>query len=161
MSKEGWVLKMKSKKLFSLWKNPIRYVWSYWIFQNLPLMWRVNIANKHMGYMMWKRRFMDQKFGTLEVVVSEVLLDWQEISLEHGVYRFRDIKYRMKRSKLPWYSTKLKLGTQHCDEETYPFIYSDHQSLAKTLDESRGSLKELQRRNAARNAFFNPVEVNK
>ncbi|AEV89635.1 hypothetical protein OBP_198 [Pseudomonas phage OBP] len=41
----------------------------------------------------------------------------------------------MKRSKLPWYSTKTAVGTQCTDEEAHPIKLSGHNQLAKFLNE--------------------------
>lgn len=43
----------------------------------------------------------------------------------------------MKRSKLPWYSTPLRTGTQAVDEEAYPTRMMSHLELAELANSIR------------------------
>ena len=142
----GSTTDQSKKRIFSLWENPLRYVWSYWIFQNLPLMWKVKVATVHLNSVLLKRKLLDKYLGPRTVKITKVITAWETIELQHGEYKLRDVTYLLKRRYSLLFFQRSILGTQHCDENTIPFKYGDHLNIARGLDEANRLIIELNKR---------------
>lgn len=110
--------------------NPLRWVYFYLIWMNLPLMWKAKTATWAMKWTQYKRHFKDQLFGEFEVVVLSVDKDWTPAISEHTETPVRDITFRYKRKKLPFAYRKVYQGTQCTDETAFPLGRCEPEKVA-------------------------------
>lgn len=139
---------------FKFRQNPIRWIWNYLIFQNLPLMMQVKVANRHMKFILFKRNFLDKYLGELRYVVTIDHTGWLAYASEYDSYMFRDITYRVKREKLPWFSTRPIKGTQCRDNKAKPIRLVDHTELMRNLDVLAKMVKDHNERRIQKESFF-------
>lgn len=146
--------------MFKFKQNPIRWIWNYVIFQNLPLMQKCWVSTQHLKFIKFKREFKDKVFGKMEYVVITDHTGWLTYVGQYDTYIFRDITYRVKRSKVFWFSTGIMKGTQCVDREAMPLKLSDHSDLIKTFDGFKEMYLKHEAQNKLRDAFKNPVQPN-
>lgn len=148
---------MSKKRILRFVNNPFRWIWSYLIFSNLPLMWQCKIAVKHLNWMKYKRHFKDDFFGEKKVIIYEVLVDWCVYTGNEGkIYRLRDVVYSYKREKIPFHYGRKLRGTQITDEHAFPMKLQSHQFIIEVLENTARAFFQMHQRNLQRDAILNP-----
>lgn len=84
--------------------------------------------------------------------------DWNFYQL-HGsdeCVQIRDVEYRLKRDKLPWFSTKALKGTQVGSATNLPLPLQPHNKVVESISTLSNGLKEINDRYQAKRAVLNP-----
>lgn len=116
------------------WKNPINWVLFLIAQSNLPLLWKLRVAQWGMNWWQYKRHFKNELLGELVLVIVSVDKDWEFVRGEHTQTRVRDIVYRWRRSKLPFAYFRSFRGTQCTDETAHPLGRIPHDVVASFND---------------------------
>ncbi len=130
-------------------KHPFRWVLTYVVFKNLPLMWQAKSMNAFIRFMRYCAHFKDDLLGKKVVVVKRVDTNWIEYTIPGEVLRVRDITYKFKREKLPFSYPRVYVGTQWVDDTAWPLRRQPHADIVRTRMEVNEKVAQFNKRQDA------------
>lgn len=123
----------------------------------LPLSWRIRIGLLGMKLLLLPGQLKDKCLGKKRVLVTKVMWDWHFYQLADSSHiQMRDVEYRLKRDKLPWYSTKVMRGTQCHRVDNIPLPLQSHNRIVETLNNLNLGLNKINERYKQKRLILNP-----
>lgn len=102
-------------------------------------------------------KLKDKYLGVRRVSVVKVMWDWAYYEVAVGeLVQIRDIQYRIKRDKLPWFSTKVLKGTQVQDPERLPGPLRPHNELVELIRSTNAALANIKQQQQNKRLILNP-----
>jgi len=124
-------------------KHPMRWVYTYVFWNNLPLLWKAKVAVWHIKLMSYRKHFKNELLGKKVIVVKSVDKDWQGYDAVWGKLLIRDISYRYKREKLPFAYPRVYLGSQCGDADAHPLLRAPHATIVEGSNKIHGLLSDM------------------
>lgn len=133
---------------------------------NLKMRWllfKVNIFRHRLDWWNKKKELKDKYLGEWELVVIEVLRDWEESRGLKKYIRSRDIKFYMRRRYCTFIKTKPRAGTQLTDETALPLGLMTHKEACAFVNKIQNTFDNAHHFNERRQAILHPKfpELNK